>query len=138
MYALATGSLLGGLFCPGSIDALQVLLWSPARALTLPPGYLLLVLGAALVLAVSFLSTMNGSPATPAVTSMNDAPDPPPSDPSASSAPTRRRRTRGTATRRQRGTERETEIHALREQIGTLQQRLDDVLREQAIVGREE
>lgn len=138
MYVLATGSLLGVIVCPGSIDVLRVLLWSPARALALPPGYMLLVLSAALVLAVSFLSAMNGSPATPAATSADSAPAPPHPDPVPPSEPAGRRRTRGTAARRQGGTKREAEIDALRAQINTLQQRLDDALRDHAIAGSED
>ena len=51
----AVALLLMLLFCsPGSIDALRLMLWSPALALDVPPGIVLVVLCSALVLSVSF------------------------------------------------------------------------------------
>ena len=51
--------LLLVLFCsPGSTDTLRLLLWSPSQAVVLPPGAIFLVVGSALVLAVSFTSTI--------------------------------------------------------------------------------
>ena len=47
----------------GSTETLRTLLWSPAHALVLPPGAVLVILGSALVLAVSFTSTITqGTP----------------------------------------------------------------------------
>lgn len=57
----AVAFLLLGLFCsPGSIDALRMMLWTPGVALPVPPGIVLIVLCASLVLAVSFTSTIYG------------------------------------------------------------------------------
>ena len=49
---------------PGTLDALRLFLWSPIKLLDVPPGIVLIVLGAALVLAVSFTSTIYKSQQT--------------------------------------------------------------------------